>query len=147
LAHIRKPGRPLNQPLYFSDIREKLEGIGLHLDPLGDNTTYPDHTPTLGVGGYDIPTSPPHSSPSSSRGESYDEESASYEPYWPSTLPTPMENQNNISKPWIDQDVVAILGPQQPLPKHPQKWLPKFDPDSKQSVEDHIKKFMLAIRL
>jgi hypothetical protein len=33
------------------------------------------------------------------------------------------------------------------VPKHPEKWLPKFDPDSKQIVEDHIKKFMLAIRL
>jgi hypothetical protein len=42
---------------------------------------------------------------------------------------------------------VAIPGPQHPLPKHPEKWLPKFDPDSKQIVEDHIKKFMLAIRL
>ena len=42
---------------------------------------------------------------------------------------------------------MAILGPQHPLPKHPEKWLPKFNPDSKQVVEDHIKKFMLAIRL
>jgi hypothetical protein len=33
------------------------------------------------------------------------------------------------------------------LPKNPEKWLPKFDPDSKQIAEDHIKKFMLAIRL
>jgi hypothetical protein len=56
-------------------------------------------------------------------------------------------NQNNHSRPWLHQDVVSILGPQHPLPKHPEKWLPKFDPDSKQSVEDHIKKYMLAIRL
>jgi hypothetical protein len=58
-----------------------------------------------------------------------------------------MENQNNPSIPWLDQDVVDVPGPQHPLPKHPKKWLPKFDPDSKQSAEDHIKKFMLAIRI
>jgi ribonuclease HI len=58
-----------------------------------------------------------------------------------------MENQNNPARPWLDQDAVAVPGAQHPLPKHPEKWLPKFDPDSKQIAEDHIKKFMLAIRL
>ena len=58
-----------------------------------------------------------------------------------------MENQNNLARPWLDQDVVVVLGPQHPLPKHPEKWLPKFDPDLKKYVEDHIKKFMLVIRL
>jgi hypothetical protein len=65
LACIRQPSRPLNQPLDFSDIREQLEGTRLRLDPLGDNTTDPDHTPTLVAGGSSIPPSPPHSSPSS----------------------------------------------------------------------------------
>jgi hypothetical protein len=83
----------------------------------------------------------------SSGGESSDEGSSSSEPSQPSTPPTPMENQNNPARPWLDQDVVVVPGPQHPLPKHPEKWLPKFDPDSKQSAEDHIKKFMLAIRL
>jgi hypothetical protein len=58
-----------------------------------------------------------------------------------------MENQNNPTRPWLDQDVMEIPGPQHPLPKHPEKWLPKFDLDSKQSAEDHIKKFMLVVRL
>jgi hypothetical protein len=58
-----------------------------------------------------------------------------------------MENQNNPGRPWLDQDVVAVLGAQHPLPKHPEKWLRKFDLDSKQIAEDHIKKFVLAIRL
>jgi hypothetical protein len=65
-------GRPLNQPLYFFDIREQLEGTGLLLNPLGDDTINPTDTPTLGVGGSGIPPSPPHSSPSSSGGESSD---------------------------------------------------------------------------
>jgi hypothetical protein len=147
LARIRQPGRPLNQPLDFSDIREQLEGTGLLSNPLGDNTTDPTETPTLGARGSGIPPSPPGSSPSSSGGESSDEGSSSSESSQPSTPPTPMENQNNPARPWLDQDVVAVLGPQHPLPKHPEKWLPKFDLDSKQSAEDHIKKIMLAIRL
>jgi hypothetical protein len=64
LAYIRQLGQPLNQPLDFSDIKEKLEGTGLLLNPID-----PDHTPTLGVGGSSIPPSPPHSSPSSLEGE------------------------------------------------------------------------------
>ena len=39
LVYIRQHGRPLNKPLYFSDIQEQLEGTGLILNPLGDNTT------------------------------------------------------------------------------------------------------------
>jgi hypothetical protein len=58
-----------------------------------------------------------------------------------------MENQNNLGKPWLDQDVVAVPRQQHPLPKHPEKWIPKFDPDLKQSTEEHIKKFMLVVRL
>jgi hypothetical protein len=49
-----------------------------------------------------------------------------------------MENQNNPAKPWLDQDVMVVPGLQHPLPKHLEKWLPKFDPDSKQSTEGHI---------
>jgi hypothetical protein len=44
LAHIRQPGRPLNQPLDFSDIREQLQGTGLPQNPLGGNTTNPTET-------------------------------------------------------------------------------------------------------
>jgi hypothetical protein len=55
-----------------------------------------------------------------------------------------MENQNNPSRPWLDQDVVVVPRQEHPLPKHLEKWLPKFDPYLKQSTEDHIKKFMLV---
>ena len=49
--------------------------------------------------------------------------------------------------PWVDGDVVSVLGDQHRLPKNPEKWLPKFNPDDKIPVEDHIKSFMKAIRL
>jgi len=140
LARIIQPGWPLNQPLYFYDIREQLEGTGLLLNPIDL-----DHTPSPRAGGFGIPPLSPHSYPSSSGGDSPDKGSSSSEPSL--TPPTPMENQNNPTRPWLNQDVVAIPRPQHPLPKHPKKWLPKFDPDSKKIAEDHIKKFMLAIRL
>jgi hypothetical protein len=136
-ARLRQPNRPLDQPLDFSDIREQLGGTNLTVNP-SDPTLNP------AAGGSGIPPSPPPSSPSSSGGDSSDEGSS---PSQPSTPTTPMENQNNPARPWLDQDVVVVPGAQHPLPKHPEKWLPKFDPDSKQIVEDHIKKFMLAIRL
>jgi hypothetical protein len=147
LAHIRQPSRPLNQPLEFSNIREKLEGTGLLPSLLGKNTSNPTKTPIIGAGGSGIPPSPPDSSPSSSGGESLDEGNSSSGPSHPLTPPTPMENQKNPTRPWLDQDVMVVPRHQNPLPKHPEKWLPKFDLDSKQSVEYHIKKFMLAIRL
>ena len=123
MARIRQLGRPLNEPLDFSNIREQLEGTGLTLNPID-----PNHILTPIAGGSGIPPSPPPSSPSSLREELSDEGSSLSQP---STPPTPMENPNNPATPWLYQDVVAILGPHHPLPKHPEKWLPKFDLDSK----------------
>jgi hypothetical protein len=134
---LRQPNRPLDQPLDFSDIKEQLRGTNLTMNP-----TDPILTPS--VGGSRIPPSPPPSSPSSFGGDSSDEGNS---PSHPSTPTTPMANQNNPARPWLDQDAVAVPGDQHPLPKHPEKWLPKFDLDSKQIAEDHIKNFMLAIRL
>jgi hypothetical protein len=136
-VHLRQPNRPLDQPLHFSDIKEQLGGSNLTLNP-----TDPILTPAAGGSG--IPPSPPPSPPSSSGENSSDEGSS---PSQPSTPPTPMANQNNPSRPWLDQDAVEVPGAQHPLPKHPEKWLPKFNPESKQIAEDHIKNFLLAIRL
>jgi hypothetical protein len=137
LARLRQPNRSLDQPLDFFDIREQLRGTDLTVNP-----TDPNLNPIAGGSG--IPPSPPPSSPSSSGGDSSDEGSS---PSQPSTPTTPMANQNNPARPWLDQDAIALPGAQHPLPKHMEKWLPKFDPDSKQIAEDHIKIFMLAIRL
>jgi hypothetical protein len=41
----------------------------------------------------------------------------------------------------------VVPGVVHPLPKHPEKFLPKFDPDKKDSTEDHIKKFMLVVNI
>ena len=44
LARIRKPGRPVNEPLDFTNIQEQLQDIGLLQNPLGGNTTNPTVT-------------------------------------------------------------------------------------------------------
>ena len=50
-------------------------------------------------------------------------------------------------KPWITIDVIDIPSPTHPLPKKPQKFLPKYDPDDHISPELHIKQFMDALKL
>ena len=46
-----------------------------------------------------------------------------------------MDNNNNLfpdaDQPWLAQDVVAIPGFVHPLPNHPEKVLPIFNPDEK----------------
>jgi hypothetical protein len=144
LRTLERPTEPLNPSGWFIP-----NGLG-YLDnpgpvPLSQLTDGQFRPSTPTAGGFGIPPSPPPSSSSSSRGDSSSDEGNS--PSQPSTPTTPMENQNNLARPWLDQDVVVVPGAQHPLPKHPEKWIPKFDPDSKQIVEDHMKKFMLAIRL
>ena len=51
------------------------------------------------------------------------------------------------NRPWLAADVVAVHGAQHPLPKHPEKLLPKFDPDNDITPTDHIKQFKLSLRL
>lgn len=51
------------------------------------------------------------------------------------------------NRPCLAIDSIARLGAQHPLPKHPKKLLPKFDPNNDVSLEDHIKRFMLSLRL
>jgi hypothetical protein len=54
----------------------------------------------------------------------------------------PMKNQ-----PWLARDTLELLGPVHNLPRHLEKLLPKFDPETSGLLEDHIKKFILAIML
>lgn len=37
--------------------------------------------------------------------------------------------------------------PIHPLPKHPKRWLPKFNPNEWMSVEENLHNYMLAINL
>jgi len=53
----------------------------------------------------------------------------------------------NANQPWLVHDVVVVPGEVHDMPKHLEKFLPKFDLDKKDSIEDHIKKIMLVVRL
>jgi hypothetical protein len=101
LGCLRKPNHPWGQPLDFSDIREQLGDINLTVNP-----TDPIINPAAGGSG--IPPSTPPSSPSSSGGDFSSDEGNS--PSHPSTPTTPMENQNNSARPWLDQDAVVVPG-------------------------------------
>ena len=49
--------------------------------------------------------------------------------------------------PWLIVDAIAVPGSQHPFLKHLEQLLPKFDPNNDVSPEDHIKKFMISLRL
>lgn len=47
----------------------------------------------------------------------------------------------------LEPDALAIFGNSHPLTRHPGKVLSKFNPDKKEFMEDHVNKFMLALRI
>jgi hypothetical protein len=56
-------------------------------------------------------------------------------------------NKLEDNQPWLARDALVITGRVHNLPQHPVKLLAKFDPGTYLLLEDHIKKFILAIRL
>ena len=48
-------------------------------------------------------------------------------------------------RPWISPRVVVVHGPTHDLLRHPEQFLPKFDHDNMECLEDHVSKFMLAV--
>ena len=48
---------------------------------------------------------------------------------------------------WLTINAHAIPGPPNPLPKNPDKLLPKFDPDDDILPKTHLDKFMLAMNI
>jgi hypothetical protein len=53
--------------------------------------------------------------------------------------------QNN--QPCLARDVFSIHGRVHNFPRHPETLLPKFDPETLGFLDDHIKKFILSIKL
>jgi hypothetical protein len=51
------------------------------------------------------------------------------------------------NQPWLVGDAVAILGRVHKPPWHPKKLLPKYDLETSELPKDHIKEFILVIRL
>ena len=50
-------------------------------------------------------------------------------------------------QPWNNPGAVQMPAPLHPLPKYPERWLLKFNPDDGLPVEEHIHNYMLAINL
>jgi len=55
-------------------------------------------------------------------------------------IPRPYHN-------WFVPDAVAVIGIFHDIPRHLDNFLTKFDPNRKDSIEDHIKKFLLSVKL
>ena len=51
------------------------------------------------------------------------------------------------NQPFLIVDAIPISSAQHPLPKHLEKIIPKFNLDNDVLLEDHIRKFMLSLRL
>jgi hypothetical protein len=58
-----------------------------------------------------------------------------------------MANNWNVNQPWLARDALDLPGQLHNLPKHPEHLLPKYDPETSSLPEDHVKKFILSIRL
>jgi hypothetical protein len=58
-----------------------------------------------------------------------------------------MKTEILLYQPWLFVDAVVVPRIQHEMPKRPEKFLPKFDPKKNDSVENHIKKFLLVVRL
>ena len=49
--------------------------------------------------------------------------------------------------PWNNPGAVLMPAPLSQLLTHPEKWLPKFNPEAGMLAEEHINNFMLSINL
>ena len=49
--------------------------------------------------------------------------------------------------PWNNPGAVLTPPPQSQIPAHPEKWLPKFNPEAGMLAEEHINNFMLSVNL
>jgi hypothetical protein len=99
------------------------------------------------------PPIPPNSPPRALIGESEDETEVEGELEEGRQLiilnPHPISKTNTNQKnnqPWLVPDAIVVARALHDMPKH-LKFLPKFAPDKKYFVEDHIKKLMLVVRL
>ena len=52
-----------------------------------------------------------------------------------------------VCHPWRNPGVVNMPTPRHVLPKYPERWLPKFNPNDGLPAEEHVHNFMLAINL
>ena len=51
------------------------------------------------------------------------------------------------NKPWNNPRTIAMKLPLHPLPKHIERWIPKFNLDDGLATEEHLHNFMVAINL
>ena len=55
------------------------------------------------------------------------------------------QGKPNTDRPWLQCGAIVVPGLQHNLPKHPDKLLPKFDPDDKGLSKNHVDKSILVV--
>lgn len=93
------------------------------------------------VGGFDEPPSPTKSPPDSPRLSSHsiylDSEETNIAGVAPGGGGNPPNPQPNPPLPWLRTSTLVVPGVQHPLPKHPYKLLPKFNPHNIEPAKVH----------
>jgi hypothetical protein len=60
----------------------------------------------------------------------------------------PLTSSSTMAQsPWNNPGAVLMPPPLSPIPAHPEKWLPKFNPEAGMLAEEHINNFMLSVNL
>lgn len=52
-----------------------------------------------------------------------------------------------VGQSWLSTGPIVIPRDQQDLPKHYEKWLPKYNLDGPITAKEHVKQFMLSLKL
>ena len=82
----------------------------------------------------------------SSQGVDASSSSSSTQPASTSTQ-TPIMAGQQPARPWAHPGAIQMVVPLHPLPKHAERWLPKFNPYDGLSTKEHLHNYMLTINL
>lgn len=73
--------------------------------------------------------------------------SSSSQPQGSSSSPSSVSSSAMAQNPWNNPGAVLMPAPLSQILTHPEKWLPKFNPEAGMLAEEHINNFMLSINL
>ena len=97
----------------------------------------------LFAGGSDIPPSPPETPPDSPCDQNNE---SSLDLGFDLDMGDCDRSNPNADRTCLQRGAIVVPGLQHNPPKHPNKLLPKFDPDDKGLAKNHIDKFILDVQ-
>ena len=73
--------------------------------------------------------------------------SSTSQPQGSSSALSSVSSLTMAESPWNNPGAVLMPAPLSQIPAHPEKWLPKFNPEAGMLAEEHINNFMISINL